>query len=111
MGDIRYWEVCRFGSVFPYHNCGLTPAQDRVVPAPQATLRAVLWLRDEDGGMQEKPSKGAGGSARAPQPRGASLGQPGLLVGFFLFVFFPPTFMFTDSKDSKEVYFWLRPRC
>lgn len=33
------------------------------------------------------------------------------LWGFFLFVFFPPTFMFTDSKDSKEVYFWLRPRC
>lgn len=39
------------------------------------------------------------------------LEKPGLLVGFFVCLFFPPTFMFTASKGSKEVHFWLRPHC
>lgn len=58
--------------------------------------------------MQEKPSEGTGGSGRATQPRGASQAA-WLACGFFLL--FPPTFMFTHIKVSKEVHFWLRPRC
>lgn len=52
--------------------------------------------------MQEKPSKGAGGSGRASR-------TAWIACGFFLL--FPPTFMFTHIKVSKEVHFWLRPRC
>lgn len=72
-------------------------------------LGALLWLRNKDGEMQEKPSKGADGSGRDRQPRGASQ-TAWLACGVFLCLFFPPTSMFTDSKDSKEVHFWLRPR-
>lgn len=79
---------------------GLTPAQGRAVPGPCAALRALLWLRHEDGGMREKPSKGVGGSGRDAQPRGAS--QPTWLAWLLVF-FFPLTFMFTQIKVSKEV--------
>lgn len=51
---------------------GFSPGQGRVVPAPSAALRNLLQLRDEDGKMLEKPSKGAGGSGRDLQPRGVS---------------------------------------
>lgn len=79
---------------------GFSPVQGRVVPAPCAALGTLLRLRDEDGKMLEKPSKGAGGSGRDVQPRGAS---ETTWFAWLFFAFFPLAFMFTQIKVSKEV--------
>jgi len=69
---------------------GLTLAQGRAVLAPCAALGALLWLRDEDRGMLEKPSKRAGGSGRDVRPRGASQ------TTWLAWLFFPRLYVYAN---------------
>lgn len=87
---------------------GLASAQGRVVPAPCAALGALLWLRDEDEGMLEKQPKGAGGSGRDAQPRGAS--QTTWLAWLFL-AFFLPLSCLRKLRFPRKCRYRLRPCC